>query len=246
MARGRLLTHGSRALRGLAALIVATIALGVADPAAATVHRGCSVDTEGVVEHGPRQGNRVALSFDEFIGPETRRILDALDRANAHATFFVVGEQAREHEPLVRRMVRDGHELGNHSFDHPDLTTLEPAQRRSQLRRTQRNAVRIAGFEPCLMRPPFGAVNEPVVADAQALGLGTVKWDIVGGEIYGFGSRDVAEGILDQVRPGSIVLMHQIEVTPKAVRLILAGLRERGLRSVPVVKLLGGQFTHPA
>ena len=243
MARRRTLTRGSRALAGLAALVAATVALG-ADPARpGPAPSGCAVETEGAVEHAPRRGERIALTFDEHLGPETRRILDALERANAGATFFAVGKEARAHEPVIRRIVGEGHELANHTFDHPDLTTLERAERRRQLLRTQRNARRIAGFEPCLMRPPFGAVNEAVVADAEALGLGTVMWDVVGGEIYGFGPRDVAEGVLDQVRRGSIVLMHQVESTPKAVRLILAGLRRRGLRTVPVVKLLGGEFT---
>ena len=243
MARRRTLLPVWPALACLAVLVSGTVAMG-ADPARpGPTPRGCAVETKGVVEHAPRKGNRIALTFDESLGAETRRILDALRRANAGATFFAVGREARAHEPLVRRIVREGHELANHSFDHPDLTTLERAERRSQLLRTQRNARRIAGFDPCLMRPPFGAVNDAVVADAEALGLGTVTWDVVGGEIYGFGSREVARGILDQVRPGSIVLMHQVESTPKAVRLILAGLRKRGLRTVPAVKLLGGRFT---
>lgn len=244
-----------RGLLGRDRLIVALVAAfallaGGRSPASADFYKGCKVDARdavdpetGVVEHGPRRGNRVSLTFDERLGPYTRPILNALERRRARATFFTVGEQIRNHRRLVKRIVAQGHEHGNHTFSHPNLTELETSERLWELRATQRPLRRIGAFEPCLMRPPGGAVDSAVVQDAASLGLTTVKWDVAGGDAFGYRPREITERVLSQVRRGSIVLLHQTPTAAAALPDILAGLRKRGLRSVPVVKLLGGRFT---
>jgi peptidoglycan-N-acetylglucosamine deacetylase len=237
--------------RGIVVL-AATISLmpGSASGAPAELHDGCRVDATqfgnhetGAVAHGPRRGNRVSLTFDESLGPNTRPILEALREAKDRATFFTVGDQIRSHRGLVERIVSEGHEHGNHTFNHPHLTELDAPERRREMQSTQRLLRRVAGFEPCLMRPPFGSVDESVVAGASRLGLGTVMWDVAGGDFVGFSSEEITAHVLSEVQPGSIVLLHQLHTTTRALPDILDGLQQRGLRSVPVVKLLGGRFT---
>jgi peptidoglycan/xylan/chitin deacetylase (PgdA/CDA1 family) len=123
--------------------------------------------------------HRLVLTFDD--GPVTEhtpRILDALAKYNATATFFVVGQQltipgAME---IVRRAAREGHFIGNHSFDHPDLTKLPPEKIRSQILRTHDL---IGEFEPQrrLFRPPYGLCNPAVKKIAKSLGYELVFWN---------------------------------------------------------------------
>jgi peptidoglycan/xylan/chitin deacetylase (PgdA/CDA1 family) len=238
-------------VRGFVAFVTAfSLMPASAAGAAPALPDGCRVDVAdfandetGAVEHGARRGNRVALTFDESLGPNTRPILEALQRANDRATFFTVGDQIRIHRSLVERIVSEGHEHGNHSFNHPHLTELDTRERLDEMRSTQRLLRRAGGFEPCLMRPPFGSVDESVVDDAARIGLGTVMWDVAGGDFLGWSDDEITSQVLSQVRPGSIVLLHQLPATARAVPDILDGLEERGLRSVPVVKLLGGRIT---
>lgn len=222
-------------------MLLSALALLSAAPAAANPI-GCEVEASRAVEHAPRDQSRVSLTFDEYLGKDTRRILRSLRKAGARATFFSVGKEVRTHKRLTRRILRQGHELANHTFAHRDLTRLSGKRRRAQLRRNQKLVRRVTGFTPCLMRPPFGAVNEAVVGAAERLGLSTVKWDVTGGEVFGARSRDVKRQVLNHTQPGSIILLHQIPNAAEAVPGILRGLEERDLRVVPVTKLLGGRF----
>ncbi|RSN46729.1 polysaccharide deacetylase family protein [Actinomadura sp. WAC 06369] len=179
----------------------------------------------------------VALTFDDGPGPHTATLLDTLRRAGARATFFVQGIHVPEHPAVVRRMVAEGHEIGNHTWNHPNLTTLSRDGVREQIRRTQ-DAVRdAAGVAPAMMRPPYRAVDAAV---AEAAGLPVVLWSV---DPQDWRRADVARkvktGLRDSGR-GDIVLYHDVHAsTVQAMPQIVDGLQKRGFTLVTVSELFG-------
>ncbi|MEU6012181.1 polysaccharide deacetylase family protein [Streptomyces sp. NPDC047453] len=132
--------------------------------------------------HRPGAARTIALTFDD--GPDpvwTPRILDVLRRNHVHATFFVVGTEVVAHPELIRRIVAEGHQIGIHTFTHPDLAHLAPWQRSLELRETQLAVAGAAGVTTALLRPPFSSKNDAlddadwsVLKQADAAGCATV------------------------------------------------------------------------
>lgn len=243
---------GGREMRRIraAAMATAAVAFSTAVTAAAPAApagpplepTGCQVPRVGEpVSEASVGSNRVSVTFDEQLGENTRSILATFKRFRTRATFFIPGRNALEHPRLARMVAADGHELANHSQTHPDLTR-RPDSGLAEMRRANAALERLTGFRPCLFRPPFGAVDEAIVEAARRLDLKTVLWS--GGGIDPFTNDPdvVAEQALEGIRPGSIILLHQTPHSAEALPKILEGLRERGLRSVPVTRLLGGRF----
>lgn len=173
----------------------------------------------------------VALTFDD--GPDratTPALLDILSRRGAPATFFVVGQRIAGHEDILHRMTGLGMEVANHSWDHPDLTTLPEAAVTDQIVRTSDEIARVTGEQPTHVRAPGGAWPAGVVPPRD---LTLTGWDV---DPFDWAHRDaptVARNTLSGVGPGDIVLLHDIHpTTVEAVPRILDGLEERGL--VPV------------
>lgn len=195
------------------------------------------------VYRGSERRALVALTFDDGPGADTMRILSALNRLRVPATFFVIGRQLAGRERELRAIVAHGDAIGVHSWSHPDLTTLRRARVRAELLGTRNAIRRLAGVDPVLYRPPYGAVDRRVMADVAAARMVPVLWD-VDGEDWAEGAtpRRVARTVLREVRPGSIILLHdgggRRGVTARALPRIVAGLRARGLETVLVTDLL--------
>lgn len=189
----------------------------------------------------PTNGH-VGLTFDD--GPNgqyTEAILSTLNRMNVNATFFVIGKQVAANPALVARIATSGNEIGNHSWDHSDLTTLSDAAIRDQLERTS-NAVQDAtGRRPTTFRPPYGAVNDSVRGAAAAENLRVVMWTIDTEDWTRPGTAAIASAALSGARDGSIILMHDgggnRSQTVAAVEQVVNGLRARGLEPVPVSEM---------
>jgi len=179
----------------------------------------------------------VALTFDDGPGPYTEQLLTTLEKYNAHATFFVVGQNATYSADLVRRAAAAGHEIGNHSWSHPSLTKLSDKDVRDQFDRTDQAVAKAAGARPGLVRPPYGALNDTVRA---AAGRPLILWSVDTEDWKYRDSAVVTKAVLDRTKPGDIVLMHDIHQTSvDAVPAILAGLQDRGYRFVTVSQLFG-------
>ncbi len=147
-----------------------------------------------------------ALTYDD--GPDpifTPRVLDVLEAGDARGTFFMVGQAARQHPELVRRVSQEGHAVGNHSWDHPSFTLLGGHDRRRQIRAC---AEAIAPYGTKLFRPPFGHQNLGARLDAFLLGYKVVGWSILAEDWLDRDADFVASRILAELRPGSIVLLH--------------------------------------
>lgn len=185
----------------------------------------------------------VALTFDDGPGPYTARLLDTLKKNGARATFFMLGENVGAHRDIVRRMALEGQEVANHSWSHPDLTTLSSSEVRSQIQRTQKAVKDASGITPTLVRPPYGSTNKRV---EHAIGMPLVLWSV---DTLDWRYRDVARDTrvgVNEPKSGGIVLFHDIhKPSVDSIPKVVDGLRKRGFTFVTVSELFTGRRLAP-
>jgi peptidoglycan/xylan/chitin deacetylase (PgdA/CDA1 family) len=183
----------------------------------------------------------IALTFDD--GPDrklTPRLLDLLAKHHIHATFFVVGENAAQYPEILQRAAREGHEIGNHSWSHPNFAKMSEEAVRSQVTRTEEAIVNATGVRPVLLRPPYGSVTSRQKRWLHdELGYEIILWDVDPLDWKNPGPRVVTNRILKETRAGSIVLSHDIHSqTIEAMLETLNELEEKGFKFVTVSELL--------
>lgn len=178
----------------------------------------------------------VALTFDDGPSPETTRlILDTLKKYNAKATFFMLGSRVSFYPEIVKEMKEAGHELGNHTWNHPDLTKATPEKIALEINNTSNAIEEASGSKPTVFRPPYGAVNNSVRAQTT---MPIVLWDV---DTLDWKYRD-ADHLLNHVKKhvknGSTILMHDIHMsTAQGLDAVLAFLQEEGYTFVTVSEL---------
>jgi peptidoglycan/xylan/chitin deacetylase (PgdA/CDA1 family) len=180
----------------------------------------------------------VALTFDDGPSPVyTPQILRMLRRDHVPATFFVIGELAKRYPNLVRAEIRSGMSVGNHSWDHPEnppFVDLAPTRVRSEISTTNAQLARL-GDQTQLFRPPGGSFDPSLVAVTQAEGLRVVLWDVDPRDwAPGATAREIARAVLESVKPGAVVELHDgggdRSATVAALPKIIRGIRRMGLR----------------
>lgn len=188
----------------------------------------------------------VALTFDD--GPsaaDADAVLSALEDRDVPATFYVTGEQARRETAVMRRLVDEGHEIGNHSWSHRRLVFVSPDEVAREVESTDR-AIRAGGYTgPVTFRPPYGKKLVVLPWYLAEHDRTTVTWDVAP-ETSGSGSAqtttELVDATVDEARPGSIILLHPWNgrrVTQEAIGPIIDRLRSRGYRFVTVSELIG-------
>ncbi len=148
------------------------------------------------------------MTFDD--GPDpvwTPKVLEALDRVRARATFFVLGRRAIEHAGLIRRIVRGGHEVGLHCRAHIRHTEMTLQKLRADTALSLRDLHTI-GVNPRLWRPPWGVMTGDTLQVARENGLKLVLWTLDTHDWRGDGAGEMMERISEGLRPGSVILMH--------------------------------------
>ncbi|MEU7590517.1 polysaccharide deacetylase family protein [Micromonospora sp. NPDC049230] len=219
-----------------------------------------------VVDHGPRRGNRVALTFDADMtdamlaslraGRVTSyanlRILDLLERDEVPATFFLTGKWVQRYPDVTKRIAGNPRfELANHTYGHAaftadcyDLPSLPVDKLAGDVAKTFEVIKPYGGRQTRYFRFP-GLCHDAATLDALApLGVTVVDGDVVSGDPFATAWKPLVRAVLDHVRPGSVVIMHVTEanaaMTDEALPHILAGLRERGLEPAPLSEVLAG------
>ncbi len=195
---------------------------------------------------GPRV-KKIALTFDDVPDPRfTGKVLDVLKEHHVKATFFAVGERAKKHPGLVKRMHQEGHAIGNHSYNHAQLNKLSLHKFKDQIERTNQVIKSITGIEPRLIRPPYGEINEEQLQWARKNGFKVVNWNVDSLDWKGLGKDEVMSNILSTVGPGSIVLQHagggvgsDLTGTIEALPGIIKELRSKGYTFVTLPEMLG-------
>ena len=189
----------------------------------------------------PTTGNKViALTFDDGPGPYTAHLLDILDQYGAKATFFLIGSKVSGQASIVRSIQARGHQLGNHSWSHPELPKLPVDQIASEIDRTNEAIRQATGITPSILRPPYGAVNGVVLEQLRLRGMSSILWSVDTRDWADRNSQIVCSRAVAGARPGAIILMHDIHQTSVgAVPCILSALKQQGYSFVTVQGLLG-------
>jgi peptidoglycan/xylan/chitin deacetylase (PgdA/CDA1 family) len=192
----------------------------------------------------------IALTFDDGPNPfYTPQILAILQKYGVKATFFDVGYLVADYPNIVRQEYQEGNTVANHSWSHPVLTYLSAQAILSQLTSTT-NAIQAAiGVRPTFFRPPYGAVNNTVLAQARHLGYTTVLWDGSAGDWQLPGVRVIISKLLSSARNGAILLLHDgggnRAQTVAALPTIITTLKHRGYRFVTIQQLVDDLVTTP-
>jgi len=231
---------GRRALSIMISALALTLAVNVAGASMSPYSAGA------VVYRVPVTERVVALTFDDGPRPPfTDAILDVLRDQGIVATFFLVGENVERHPELARRIVREGHAVGNHGWAHRALDKLSAEEAHYEISRGARAIRQATGVQPGIFRPPFGALDsrirgpEGIAADH---GQTLVMWSVETRDWATRSPRAVAVGTLREVEPGAVVLLHDgggdREHVVTATRWMVGHLARQGYHFVTVPQLL--------
>jgi peptidoglycan/xylan/chitin deacetylase (PgdA/CDA1 family) len=192
------------------------------------------------ISHGSSDDLTVAFTFDDAPMPDGLALLDVLEQLDIHATFFVEGAFVSKRPDLLREIDRRGHEIGNHTYDHPNMKHVGDPERTSQLDRTNQLVQQTIGKTPHLFRPPGGNYNTRTVDIAYSMQMTTVMWNVCCEDYRDPSTAYIVSHVLSAVRPGSIILLHDgVKNTREALPEIVNTLRNRGYRFVTVGEMLG-------
>lgn len=192
-----------------------------------------------------KDGKQVALTFDD--GPDaivTPKILDILKENEIKATFFLLGDRAEAYPEIARRIVEEGHAIGNHSWSHPNFKELSMDEAMKQVMDTQDELNNIIGYRPSLFRPPYGALDEDMEQAIQNKDLAIVNWSVDTMDWSGVPAQEIMRIIHNQLKPGGIILQHSangqnhLANTIEALTLLIPDLKNQGYSFVTVPDLL--------
>jgi peptidoglycan-N-acetylglucosamine deacetylase len=233
-------------------LLILPAVSGQSAPPAQPVERSNSTPAPALVTASPNQpqisfssvhvdGPYIALTFDD--GPHatlTPKLLDLLAAHHMKATFFVVGQNAADHPDILRRAVKEGHEIANHSWSHPNLGKMSDDAVRREVQKTDDAIFAAIGKHPTLLRPPYGSITARQKHWIhEEFGYRIIIWDVDPLDWKRPGPSVVTSRILKETRAGSIVLAHDIHPpTLEAMPATFDQLDRKGFKSVTVTELL--------
>lgn len=194
----------------------------------------------------PEELKWIALTFDD--GPDSKytpKVLDILKEHDVKATFFLVGKQVKAYPKVAKRIVDEGHTVGNHSWSHQKLTGLKPAALQEQVKLAQKEIAAATGVEPALMRAPYGALSDGVLDCLGDLQLQHVMWTIDPKDWNGTSVAEMRKNIMKHARPGGIILLHSfggrkdaLDHTLQLLPLIIGDLRKEGYEFATVDRMI--------
>lgn len=195
---------------------------------------------------GSPSKREVALTFDDAPDDHfTPQVLDVLKKEGVKATFFVVGNRLEAHPEIVKRMVTEGHIIGNHSYDHANLPKLNDTDFRNQVIKTDNLIQTISGYKPTFIRPPYGNIKETQIQWLASQHKVIINWNVDSLDWKGLNAEQVKTNVLAHVQPGAIILQHSaggigedLSGTVQALPQIINKLRNDGVKLVTVPELL--------
>lgn len=182
----------------------------------------------------------IAISFDAAYGDQyTPQILDILDEYDIKTTFFLVGFWIDKYADMLEEIHKRGHEVGNHSTTHPQMSRLTAEEIKKELQATGDKIKAVTGHDPILFRPPFGDYNDKVIETAREIGYYSIQWDVDSLDWKEFGVEPVVDRVLSRVDKGSIVLFHNnAKYVADYLPIVLDRLTKEGYTIVPVSQLI--------
>lgn len=211
-----------------------------------TMRKGRSYfESLGVVWDVPTKQKVIALTFDDGPNPRyTPQILNLLEKYHAKATFFVTGYRVNKYPEIVKREVLEGHIVGNHTYNHPNIARSSPDKISGELAKSEKLIYSITKQKPQFFRPPYGYYDERVVYTAKQSGYTVVLWSFEQDTLDWKkpGVRKIVKKVVSNVRNGDIILFHDHiqnrSQTVQALKQILPTLQKRGYKFVTVSELI--------
>lgn len=205
-----------------------------------------------VIKKGNENEKLIALTFDD--GPDedfSPQILDILNKYNAKATFFVVGEKVGWHPEIVKRAYSEGHEIGNHTFTHINVEKNSENIILKEIEKTQQAIKEAIGIEPILFRPPYRAISRPMFEIVKSKDMKVVLWsDLDARDWSNPGVYNIVKTIEEKAHNGSIVLLHDYNTirnsksqTIQALEQIIPEMQSKGYKFVTVSEIIEDKAT---
>jgi peptidoglycan/xylan/chitin deacetylase (PgdA/CDA1 family) len=192
------------------------------------------------IHSNPGSKNQVSLTFDDGPDPKhTPEILDLLKKHNAKATFFCIGKNVERYPELARRISKDGHIIGNHSYGHSEnFGFLSKVDIIKDLQRCSKVIQEAIGKETLLFRPPFGVTNPSISKAISSLALTCCGWSIRSLDTRAKSHMQILDKIIPRVQPGSVILLHDTNrFTVKALEELLILIEKRRMEAVSLESL---------
>lgn len=184
----------------------------------------------------------LSITFDAAWGDEDlEQILQILNSHNCKATFFVTGDWATRYPEAIKKIVKNGHDVGNHGANHKHMTSLSREEMIAEIEGCHNIIKSISGYEMNLFRAPYGDYNESVILAAKAKNYYTIQWDVDSLDWKDYGAESVINTVCNNknLKNGSIVLLHNgSKYTAEALDELLTRLEEKGYKFVPVSELI--------
>ncbi|MDO7485038.1 polysaccharide deacetylase family protein [Peribacillus frigoritolerans] len=177
------------------------------------------------------------MTFDDGPHPShTMSILEDLEKYDGHATFFVLGSRVQHYPEVLQKMLQQGNEIGNHSWDHPQLTRLSKNKIEDQIEKTQDAVEKATGIEPNLVRPPYGAINNNVREYMEDMKV--ALWDVDPEDWKERNEKKIVNKVMGKAKDGRIILMHDIyQTSAQAAGKIIKQLHDQGYQLVTISEL---------
>lgn len=191
---------------------------------------------------------KIALTFDAAWGNEdTHKILEILDKQDVKVTFFMTGGWVEAYPDDVRAILDAGHDLGNHSENHKNMSQLSNAEKKDELMNVHERVKELTGYEMFLFRPPYGDYDNNVITTASACGYYSIQWDVDSLDWKNFGVDSIIQTVTNHkhLDSGSIILCHNgAKYTADALDTMITSLKEKGYTFVPVSELIYRENYH--
>ena len=191
---------------------------------------------------------KVALSFDAAWGNEdTARILEILKKNDVHVTFFMTGGWVESYPDDVKAIYEAGHDLGNHSENHKNMSQLSVEECKSELQQVHDKVKEITGYDMFLFRPPYGDYDNEVITTAREMGYYPIQWDVDSLDWKNYGVQPIIDTVCNhkELGGGAIILCHNgAKYTAQALDELLNNLEGKGYTIVPVSELIMTENYH--
>lgn len=185
---------------------------------------------------------KIAISFDAAWGADDfYKIMEVLEKHEVKTTFFMTGEWVEKYPECVKTLVEKGHDLGNHSATHPDMTKLSKEKQKEQILKVHNAVKELTGYEMELFRPPYGAYSNDVILTCYELGYYPIQWNVDSLDWKGYDAATIINNVCNHkaLGAGSIILCHNgAEYTAEALDELITNLKDQGYELVPISELI--------
>lgn len=193
--------------------------------------------------HKSTEDKKIALTFDDGPHPvKTEMILNVLRKYNVKGTFFTIGQNAERYPEVLQKVMAEGHEIANHTYDHKSIYKLNESELQLSVRKCSKIIYEITGEEPKLFRPPEGFMNDNIARFMDSEGYNVILWKIDTYDWKGRSSEDIYQTVTTKINCGDIILMHDYiwrkSHTPEALDIIIPKLLSEGYEFFTVSELI--------